>query len=531
MMRPKRGVNGVGIWLVLGLGLVGLLGLVPWAVNAQEQETFSLLFPFYLEDEGNFSGYLLINGSDDTAQITVEGFDNDGQLIDFPENPAQGTLDSQNQLAQLGRQFLGADSTVEQQGWIRVSSKTPELAGLFQFGNGLGGKWTRLDGAVALTEQSQVLFFTRVHEGPATFPSFGLAGRQDATTFLSIANPNDEPITLTLNLLNIVGLNIAQAKRVELPAFGRLFDTVSAIFEESFQVATAYVRVDVEGPGAVGFELIVVEDSILGLNASPGTDASTLYSAQLASGLTENGGIFTSLNLVNTTQELRAVAIRAINNEGVELASPFFVLPPGGSFQRPVHQIFPGIANPTSDRNPVFGSLTITVEGGAGVIGDVIFGDPGDNTFGTPETIDYAAALPLQDTLFTKAVFSVVANGSLDPDDPAQDLFTRLALFNPNDKKANITLRVLDSAGNLVGEASLSLGPGELLDELVENLVPESADQIGGSIPIESTQPLAGQEQFGNNGRDYLSAVPPTVQETEQPQQSRRVAPPRRRLR
>jgi hypothetical protein len=69
------------------------------------------------------------------------------------------------------------------------------------------------------------------------------------------------------------------------------------------------------------------------------------------------------------------------------------------------------------------------------------------------------------------------------------------------------------------------------LDELVENLIPESADQIGGFIQIESTQPLAGQEQFGNNGRDYLSALPPTVQETEQPQQSRRVAPPRRRLR
>ncbi len=530
-MPSERGVYKAGIRLVLGFGLIVLLVLVPWAVSAQEQETFQLLFPFYLEDDVNFSAYLLTNVSTDTAKITIEGFDNEGQLIDFPENPAQERLDSHNQVALLGSDIFGADSTVDQQGWIRMSSETPELASFFQFGNGLEGKQTRLDGAMALTEQSQVLFFTRVHEGPATFPSFGLTGRQDSTTLLSIANPNAEPIILTLDLLNIVGANIAQTRIVELPAFGRLFDTVSAIFQESLVVATAFVRVEVEGPGAVGFELIVVEDSILGLNASPGTDASTLYSPQLASGLTESGGIFTSLNLVNTTRELRFVNIQALDNEGVELASPFFVLQPGGSFQRPVHLIFPGIANPTSDRNPTVGSLTITVIGGAGVIGDVIFGDPGDNTFGTPETIDYAAALPLQDTLFTKAVFSEVLNGSLDPEDPAQDLFTRLSLFNPNDEQADITIRVLDSAGNLVGETILSLGPGKLLDELVENLVPESADQIGGSIPIESTQPLVGQAQFGNSGRDFLSAAPPTVQETEQPQQSRRAAPPRRRVR
>jgi len=253
------------------------------------------------------------------------------------------------------------------------------------------------------------------------------------------------------------------------------------------------------------------------LNASPGSEASTLYSTQLASGLRENGGIFSSLNLVNTTQELKAVTLRAFSDDGVELASPVFVIQPGGSFQGPVHLLFPGIANPTSDRNLVVGSIVVEVEGG-GVIGDVIFGDPGDNATGTPEIINYAAALPLQETLFTEALFIQVANGSLnpeDPDDPIQDLFTRLVLFNPNDERADLTIKVFDSLGNLVGEASPpALGPGERLDQLVEDLIPESADQIGGFIQVESTQPLAGHEVVGNEALDYTSALPPTVVES-----------------
>jgi hypothetical protein len=528
IMPKKRGENWTRIfsWLVLA----ALMVAAPRAVSAQaqEEETFLLLFPFFFEDEASFSGYGLLNHSPDPVLITIEGFDDTGQLIAFPENPAQESLDSQNQLTLLGSELFGDEPTRELQGWIRMSSDSPDLAGFFQLGNGLEGRQTRMDGTVALTEQSRVLFFTRVHEGPASFPNFGLFGPKDATTFLSIVNPNDEPISLTLNLLNITGANIAQTQEVELPALGRLFDTVSGIFNQSLQVATATVRVDVEGPGAAGLELIVVEDSVLALNASPGSEASTLYSAQLVSGLTENGGIFSSLKLVNTTQELRAVNLRAFSDDGVEFASSVLVIQPGGSFQGPVHLIFPAMANPTSDLNLVVGSIVAEVEGG-GVIGDVIFGDPGDNATGTPEIINYAAALPLQETLFTEALFMQVANGSLDPDEPedsVQDLFTRLVLFNPNDEPADLTIKAFDSLGNLVGEArpraglsslvqpSLSLGPGERLDQLVEDLIPESADQIGGFIQIESTQPLTGHEVVGNEALDYTSALPPTVVES-----------------
>ena len=190
---------------------MGLVVLAPWVVSAQEEETFLLLFPFFFEDEASFSGYGLLNHSPDSVQITTEGFDDAGQLIDFPENSAQGSLDSQNQVALLGSELFGDEPTRELQGWIRMSSATSDLSGFFQLGNGLEGRQTQLDGAVAFTEQSKVLFFTRVHEGPATFPNFGLFGPKDATTFLSIVNPNDERADITIRVLDSAGNLVGEA--------------------------------------------------------------------------------------------------------------------------------------------------------------------------------------------------------------------------------------------------------------------------------------------------------------------------------
>ena len=64
------------------------------------------------------------------------------------------------------------------------------MGSFFQF-----GATNQLDGSVAFTEQSKRLYFTRVYEGEGAFRG------QSATTLLSIANPNDDPITLKLKLI------------------------------------------------------------------------------------------------------------------------------------------------------------------------------------------------------------------------------------------------------------------------------------------------------------------------------------------
>ena len=187
---------------------------------------------------------------------------------------------------------------------------------------------------------------------------------------------------------------------------------------------------------------------------------------------------------------------------------PFVRLLPNASFQIEVGTLFN--IGPSVGSELITGSIQVDVDG-PGLIGDVIFGDPGDPITGTPNVIDFVAALPLQTEGFTRAIFSQVANGSVDPARPSLDSFTGLALFNPNSGTAEVTIRVFDTEGDLVGERTLTLGVNERLSQLVETLVPESADLIGGYIEVVSDQPLIAQQFFGNNTLQFLSAVPPHV--------------------
>ena len=314
-----------------------------------------------------------------------------------------------------------------------------------------------------------------------------------------------------MTLFGRTGLPIAQPVFEDLPPWGRLFERVGTLFNISSPIADGYVRVDVEGPGAVGFALIEVQDTLLGFNASFGNEGNVLYSAQMASGGVAGNKVFTSLKVVNTSDDPRVVTMAAYLDDGSLLQTVFpFVLLPGSTLQKFVGELFRFGSPITSSL--ITGSIRIDTDG-PGVIGDVIFGDPGDPDTGIPNEVDFAAGLPVQTTLFKKAIFSQVANGRTNPQDASTDTFTGIALYNPNPSSAQITVRVFDREGNLVGETSLTLSENERISQLIEVLIPETADLIGGHIEVESTQPIVGQAFFGNNSLQYLSAIPPHIVE------------------
>ena len=469
-----------------------------------------IFFPFFSGDAENFSGYAITNFAPGTAEILIEGRGSDGKLlsVDGAPNVTSRSIETQHQLAQLGRELFDVDLDIDQDGWLRMVSNTSELGSFFQFGNGVAGPITKLDGALAFSEQSQVLFFTRLHDGrdtfPARFPTFG-SGPQDATTSLAIANPNNEAITLTFTLFASTGQPVAQPVSEQLPSLGRLFQSLDTLFNISSPIDNGYVRVEVDGPGAVGFALIEVQDTLLGFNASFGNEGNTLYSAQLASGGVPGNRVFTSLKVVNTSGDPRQVTISAFLDDGTPLPPLLpFLLPKDNSRQVFVSDLF-GIGPPDSS-SLTTGSIRIDTDG-PGVIGDVMFGDSSANQ------VDFAAGLPLQTVLFEKAIFSQVANGATNPQDASTDFFTGIALYNPNSSSAQITVQVFDREGMLVGETSLSLSENERTSELVEDLIPETADLIGGHIVVESTRPVVGQAFFGNNTQQFLSAIPPNIVE------------------
>ena len=451
-----------------------------------------LLFPFNRTVEGSFTGFAVSNFSQRNAVVEFDAFNSQGELALFSNNPSVFGVSESKQVARLGAQIFEADESTDAVSWVRAKTDNPELGSFFQIGGG-----ARLDGSVAFTEQSKMMYFTRVFEGVTSFRG------QPASTLLSVANPNSEEITVKLTLLGNpegespadwiepAGALAPDQIRVIAPR-GALFGTVSEIFEEDLNVASAFIQAEVtEGEGAVGFQLIQLQnqDTVIGLNASFGSEQTESFSAQLAS---VASSVFTNMKALNTSDENRSLTLTAVGEDGMELAAPVEVnLAPGEFLEQDAGQVF------AFDGDAV-GSLRIQADG-EGVIGDVIFGDASG--------LNFAAALPLQTETFTEAVFSQVA-------DLPGLFFTGLAFYNPGAVDAEITIEIISANGELVGQAVRVLEAGKRLSELTSQLVPESAGQAGGYVLIRSDQPLIAQIIFGGlgpGGITLFSAVPPTV--------------------
>jgi hypothetical protein len=454
---------------------------------------FFFYFPYFQGDSKGFSGYAVTNDSDDDSVLEFEALSANGTVQDYADNPHGEVLLSENQFARLGAQLFGVPQNLERDGWIRLGSSKQELVGFFQIGNGLDtGKVTKMDGSVAFTEQSDVLYFTRVYDGEsvAMSPTGGIP--IDAVTTFAVANPNTASITVLFEYFFPNGRRLGDGTQREISARGCLLESFTSLFGDLDNVNNGFVRATVlSGPGAVGFEMVELGDTLLGFNASFGNDQNNAYSAQLAHGDTGGTKIFTSLKLVNVSDSGRFLTLTALDSDGQQMGTVRSFTLPGssdshGMYQKSAGEIF-GLGTPFVPA--VSGSIKIEADG-PGVIGDVLFGDSDD--------LHYAAALPLQ-----------VANRSRP--DSSLSTFTGLAFYNPGDQRADITVRVFDRNGEQQGVKTISLDAGERFSDVVAVWIPATAGQEQGFIVVESTQPIVAQELFGNPVLDYLSAVPPTV--------------------
>ncbi len=459
-----------------------------------------LLFPFYRGDPNDFSGFAITNDSKTDAVMALEVFSNQGDPL-FPVSPGVRRVGAGQQLARLGREFFDTRLNERREGWMRIRSSTPELAGFFLYGNGLTGPSTKMDGAVAFTSGSRLLYFTRIFEGRGTFPSEN--SDQTARTTLALANPSERPSTVRLTLFGSDGAPLGGPESFNVAGHSRLAGSITDLFGPLGGVTHGHVQVEVtQGSGVVGFQLIELGDTVLGLNATETGEARQLYSAQLASGegTGDAGGYFTSIKLINSGEEETEVQLAAFLSDGNRLGGSFQLrLGPQESFQGNAAGIF-GLEAPA--QSILVGSVSIGSTQ-SGLIGDVIFGDPAGG--------EYAAALTLDTEPLRRAVFSQVANGERQPGDTLPPIFTGIAVFNPGDVSTEVRIEVFDSAGKLQGEAARrNLAPKSRFSDLIQNLVPQSRGLLGGFVVLESTPGrVVAQELFGN-GRTFLSSVPPS---------------------
>ena len=411
---------------------------------------------------GLFDGVALSNhsGEDATAKLEAIGDSTSGQAgsSDIGAVVPVGANETFDLELPAGEQFADLRENLFPGNppalpvWIELTSDNPDIASFFQFGS---STLTQLDGGVAIENLATDFFFQRVFDGPAAFRG------QAATTRLTVLNPNDEEVTVDLNYFppdaGPLGLPRQATRKIRARSF--LDETASELFGTA--ISGGYVTGEVtEGGGVAAFELVQLSDRpmVLGLNASTGNSSTRSFSAQLAS----TPDVFTHVNLINTSAASRDVEMTAVRTDGGIEGDPVKVtLAAGAQFSADASQIFGfGVASAADVRlqgGTFVGSLDVAADG-AGVVGDVIFGDTGGAGF--------AASLPLQSEPFSEAVFSQFA-------DIPNRFFTGLAFYYPGDigsspqggvPDTEIAVEIVLAGGESLGESSFKLSPGERTD-------------------------------------------------------------------
>jgi len=472
--------NGTGSrwgWLAVGGQPVQILQ----SGSDQPDLTYNYLLPYLktgidpVSNESFLTGIAFSNSLETPATGLVTAYDLDGSTLKAPFNPNEFGVAPKTPLARQAPELLHETSSDLREGWLEMRANQ-RLGVFFMFGSP-----EQMDGSLALTKQSRKLYFTRVSEGAAAFRG------KPVTTEIVVVNPSLEAIIVRMTLFGCPGsAGCAEITRTIAP-HAVCKGSVAELFATS-EISSGYVMVEVtQGTGAIGFGLMHLtgQKALVGLNAVAMDASQVLYSAQLAT----IPGIFTDVKLVNTASADRKVTLEAIDEEGKRISAPFAVtLSPGQSLERDAAVLFPVAPN------GFVGTLRVTADG-TGVIGDVVFGDPG---------LRFASALLMQTAAFTEGLFGHVAQGQSG----GEGLYTGLALYNPADQPANINIQVFGGFDLKVGERDLQLGPGCRTAKLIDELMPSVSQQIGGYILIKSDKPIIAQELF-SNGR-FLSAVPPT---------------------
>jgi len=129
----------------------------------------------------------------------------------------------------------------------------------------------------------------------------------------------------------------------------------------------------------------------------------------------------------------------------------------------------------------------------------------GSVTFGDRERQRCASALPLTSVLQNEAIFSQVASNDT--------YYTGIALMNPDEAEARVTLSVYDSMGQQIADPAVTLEPKSSRAFVLSSLAPELTGRqlISGYIRMTADRPIACFALYGTHDFQALSAIPPQL--------------------
>ncbi len=424
-----------------------------------------------------FIGLAIANLDGQQALLRFTAYSKDGVQLSGPDitNPAERTIDPNQQLALVDRQLFGSGlDGIDSMGWVRVESSVSKVAAFSMMFN---GGVTELDGASAGNTPLTTFLY----------PGIGSQG----FTKINIANPNPDPVNLTLTLVKSDGAELASATR-EIPANGALVaDLFADIFTDAAPDSTGYVRVS-SSAGVLPFELMGKPSQyIVGMNGlDAARSAATLFCPQYAVG----GEWRTALTIINLDPRPGTVSLRFIRDDASQVgATRILPIAANGKIHIDDPAFFQSFIVEPGDALRT-GYVEISGDG-IRLTGSAVFGDPGQSTF--------AAALPLTTSLEQGVVYSHISSND--------QYFTGLAILNPGAFDATVTIAIYNSDASLAMSRTVVIGRKQRISQMLEQIFPEMEGQqrTSGYFTVVADQPLASFALFGTRNLSALSAIPP----------------------
>jgi hypothetical protein len=438
----------------------------------------TLYYPRLVCTDGNpgspeYTAIALLNMDQSPAYLTLTAFARNGEMIHGPDitNPVRLDLKAGHQTALLDLQVFGQGLPgAKPIGWFRVEGDVRKIVGFFLM---LDSELTVLDGADAKAEAGTAMILPEVED-------LGF-------TQIHASNAGYETAAISVELLKSDGTPRFPPAHRTVAGNGSMAELLSDLFPEPGASPSDYVRVTSTQP-MILFEYLGRPGKYAkGLNGQPlSGHGATLYAPQYAVG----GSWWSTLSVVNLEDKEATATFRLFGDNGIQMgATKQLTIPPHGKVYIAEQDFFLDSGSQLSQ-----GYVQIS-SNGPKLTGSIVFGDP--------RRAQFSSALPLVSTFLNRFVFSQLASD--------ETWYTGIAILNPDDSAATVTLDVLDENGTVIGSTVLSIPPGQRTSRLLTEYFPALAAQhrTKGYIRISSDKGLASFALFGTNSFSVLSAVPP----------------------
>ena len=416
-------------------------------IYAQRVASGERYFSHFDSTEGAWwTGVALANPNSSSANVTLTAYNQSGA----PIGNSSITLPANGQKSFMVNDQLGVSGT----GWIQIVPDK-QLVGLEIFGNIASGSLAALSSS----------------RKPATNRSFShFDTTADWWTGIGFANPNSTQANVTLTAYNQTGTPIGNST-ITLPANGQKAFLVK---DELGVSGTGWIGAESDQP-IVGLEIFgnIATGQITGVQASP-YPAITLYFSHFDT----TAAWWTGIALANPNSTQANVTLTAYNQSGTEIGSSTITLPANG-------QTVFEVKDPPLSVSGTTG--WIRVEADQFIVGLEILGSI---------TSGGLAGLVASNAVWNNLAFSHF--------DTTAAWWTGIALANPNDSSASITLTAYDQSGTGIGNSTITLpANGQMFFQVKDQMSVSGT----GWINAISDQPIVGLEIFGNIATGQITGL------------------------